>query len=369
MAEFVEYATLVCIILLMLLVLWFRKEPSQLSPILDSNNIVTETYQKMQADYIEMKNILAGVQVEITASTQGRQEVIDFSRDLSDILKKPSLRGDVGEKLLEEMCKDYLPDSAWERQKVTNDEASSQKGGVDVLIKTNVLSVPVDSKFPREAWTRYANLAEEKMGGMSQSQKDNHRNNIKAEFEKFQKSVLDKVNEIQKHINPSSGTTDFALMFIPSEAMYYSVVSDKNAINEENIYKGEYLLESMYKKGVIPISPSIFYPFIQLILVSMKNMKIVDNLEDLQKKLNQFDTKLGTFSTAYEEIGKGLVSAMSAWETTGKRYNDLTRAGKNVTNALEQVEVKNESNDSAIDESQDLVKDTLLTSGEADQDE
>ncbi|MCH1615963.1 MAG: DNA recombination protein RmuC [Candidatus Poseidonia sp.] len=343
MAELVEMATLGALVLLMVLVYLRTKDANQSQALVQTSERVSDTYEKMQEEYKAMQGILNSVNLEIEKSTQGRQQVIDFSRDLRDIMMKPSLRGDVAEKLLEDMCKDFLPDSAWERQKVTDEEAASQQGGVDVLLKTGKLSVPVDSKFPREAWKRYVNLTEESMNGKNESEQKQHRNNIKREFEGFQKAVLTKVDEIQKHINPGSGTTDFALMFIPTEAMYYSVISDKNALNEENKItrktKEQYLLDAMLSEGVIPVSPSTFYPFIHVILVGIKNMQVVENLETLQKRLNQFETKLRTFSGAYDEIGAKLQDATEAWTATGNRYNDLVRLGGSITKALEEVNV------------------------------
>jgi DNA recombination protein RmuC len=344
MADLMELITLGTVVILIFVVYLRTRNSDQLSPVFESNQMVTETYQTMQEEYKGMQTVLSNVKEEITRSTEGRKEVIDFSRDLRDVLIKPSIRGDAAEKLLEDMCRHYLPDSAWERQTVTDEEATTQQGGVDVLLKTGSLNVPIDSKFPREAWKRYVNLIEEPMNGKSESEQKNHRNNIKKEFEGFQKAVMTKVGEIQKHINPGSGTTDFALMFIPTEAMYYAVVSDKNGINEKNMIlrKGSNVqfLDAMLDERVVPVSPSTLYPFIHVIMAGIRNMKVVENLETLQQRLTQFETKMRTFTSAYDSIGTALNEAKSAWETAGSRYNELSTLGGKITNALEEVEVK-----------------------------
>ena len=354
MADLVELLTLLVLVILILVVYFRTRQSNELSPVFESNQKVTETYQTMQEEYKEMQTLLSDVRNEITLSTEGRKEVIDFSRDLRDVLIKPSIRGDAAEKLLEDMCRQYLPDSAWERQAVTDDDATTQQGGVDVLLKTGSLNVPVDSKFPREAWKRYINLIQEPLNGKSESEQKNHRNNIKTEFEGFQKAVMTKVVEIQKHINPGSGTTDFALMFIPTEAIYYAVVSDKNGINEKNIIsrKGNkiQLLDAMLEQRVIPVSPSTFYPFIHVILTGIRNMKVVENLETLQNRLTRFETKMGTFTSAYEKIGVALDDAKSEWETTGDRFDELTTLGGQITNALNEIEVKDILLDAPVDD-------------------
>jgi DNA recombination protein RmuC len=182
------------------------------------------------------------------------------------------------------------------------------------------------------------------MNGKNESEQKNHRNSIKTEFAGFQSAIMSKVGEIQKHINPGSGTTDFALMFIPTEAMYYAVVSDKNGINENNVIlrkgKSVQLLDAMLEQQVIPVSPSTLYPFIQVIMTGIRNMKVVENLETLQNRLSRFETKMRTFTTAYDDIGSALDEAKSAWETTGSRFNELKTLGGSITNALDEVEVK-----------------------------
>jgi|SaaInlStandDraft_1057018.scaffolds.fasta_scaffold05166_3 DNA recombination protein RmuC len=344
MSDLTELVTLGAVVILILVVYFRTRHSNQFSPVFESNQMVTETYQTMQQEYKDLQTVLSDVKEEITLSTEGRKKVIDFSRDLRDVLIKPSIRGDAAEKLLEDMCRQYLPDSAWERQVVTDEDAKTQQGGVDVLLKTDSLDVPVDSKFPREAWKRYVNLIQEPMNGKNESEQKNHRNSIKTEFAGFQSAVMSKVGEIQKHINPGSGTTDFALMFIPTEAMYYAVVSDKNGINENNIIlrkgKSVQLLDAMLEQQVIPVSPSTLYPFIQVIMTGIRNMKVVENLETLQNRLTRFETKMRTFTSAYDNIGSALDEAKSAWETTGSRFNELKTLGGSITNALEEVEVK-----------------------------
>ena len=353
MADSFEIITLAALLMLILVVYFRTRQPEQLYPVFESNQKVTETYQTMQEEYKQMQSVLSDVRNEITLSTEGRKEVINFSRDLRDVLIKPSVRGDAAEKLLEDMCRQYLPDAAWERQVVTNGSSTTHRGGVDVLLKTGSLDVPVDSKFPRDAWKRYCHLLQEPLNGKSESERKNHRESIKKEFDDFQKAVMVKVGEIQKHINPGDGTTDFALMFIPTEAIYYAVVSDKNGINENNVVtrkdKKMHLLDAMLEQRVIPVSPSTFYPFIHVILTGIRNMKVVENLETLQQRLTQFETKMRTFTTAYDKIGVALDTAKSEWETTGSRFEDLFTLGARITQALDEVEVKEPASSTASD--------------------
>ena len=309
------------------------KSKIDLNPILQSINPIIESNTHVSGKYDEMKTILGDLNLTLEGARADNTNIQQFGRDLRDVLLKPSIRGDVGEKLLEEMCNANLADHLWERQAVTDEEADSQRGGVDVLIHYSKIDLPVDSKFPREAWRRYINLAERPMASMTEDQIDNHRKRIKEEWGEFRKSINAKVKEIQKHINPP-GTTDFGLMFIPSEAMYYSVVSDKNVINDQNN-----LLEEMLEKKVIPVSPSIFYAFLEVIKIGVANLAIIDNMEGLRKQVELFKTKRGTYAASHEKVGKMLRDALAEWEEENKRYKQLGKKADDVIGALDKVSI------------------------------
>ena len=336
------YATII-ILLLVILKKLLDSEGIDLTSIIGSNTQVSETYTSMTHDYSKMTTTLGALNETLATVRAENLNIQQFGRDLSDVLKKPSIRGDVGEKLLEEMCRENLPDRMWERQAVTDSEASSARGGVDVLIHYDKVDLPVDSKFPREAWRRYVNLSGMSMADMSEPEVQTHNKMIKSEFKKFQSAVLTQVGEIQKHIN-SPDTTDFALMFIPSEAMYYSVISDKNTVNDQNIVKRQgkpdaHLLDVMLEEKVIPVSPSIFYAYLGVIKIGISMLAIVENLEGVRKQVELFKTKKGTYETAHVEVGKMLKKALEEWEKEDKRFTELTKKADDVIGALDKVEI------------------------------
>ncbi len=347
--EPIELGLNAAIIVLLLIILkkLLDSEGIDLSSIISSNTQVSDTYTKMNQDYAEMTTTLGELNETLATARTENLSIQKFGRDLSDVLKKPSIRGDVGEKLLEEMCREILPDRMWERQAVTDSEASSARGGVDVLIHYDKVDLPVDSKFPREAWRRYINLSGTSMADMNEVEVQTHNKTIKSEFKDFQKAVLSQVGEIQKHINPPD-TTDFALMFIPSEAMYYSVISDKNTVNDQNIVKRQgkpdaHLLDVMLEEKVIPVSPSIFYAYLGVIKIGISNLAIVENLEGVRKQVELFKSKKGTYETAHVEVGKMLKKALEEWEKEDKRFNELGKKADDVIGALDKVEIDDTS--------------------------
>jgi len=342
--ESIELGLYAAILALLLFILKKIKPPAKidLESIINSNTQVSDTYTNMTSDYSKMTITLGDLNETLATARLENLNIQKFGRDLSDVLKKPSIRGDVGEKLLEEMCREYLPDRMWERQAVTDSEASD-RGGIDVLIHYSKVDLPVDSKFPREAWKNYVNLSGMSMADMSEPEVQRHNKMIKSEFETFQSAVRTQVKEIQKHINPPD-TTDFALMFIPSEAMYYSVISDKNTINAQNIVrrKGKpdaHLLDVMLEEKVIPVSPSIFYAYLEVIRIGVSNLAIIENLEGLRKKVELFKTKKSTYTTSHAKVGEMLKKALDEWEIEDKRFTELGKKADDVIDALDNVEI------------------------------
>jgi len=345
-------------LLIVLIIAWkisSDKSKIDLNPILTSNTQVQDTYTQMASDYSEMQSTLGDLNQTLTEARSENLSIQKFSRDLSDILVRPNIRGDVGEKLLQDMCRQHLPDHLWVRQKVTDEEAGSDRGGVDVLIKYGEVHLPVDSKFPRRAWKRFIDTAGESMDKMSEAETQTHDKAIKREFEAFQAAVRDAVNGPQgvtKHINPPN-TTEFGLMFVPNEAMYYALVSDKNAVNHENTIKSKgekiHLLDWMISEKVIPVSPSIFYPFLEVIKLGVSKLAIIENLEGLRTKIDHFKVKRGTYTKHHTEVGKALAKALAQWEIEDERFKDLGKAADDVIGALDQMPLADDDADTDID--------------------
>ncbi|HIA89719.1 MAG TPA: DNA recombination protein RmuC [Candidatus Poseidoniales archaeon] len=348
-AYVLDILTFLVILAIGIRILTSGKNESNIDPqqYITSGQQVSETYTQMAIDYQGMTAVLGELNTTLEGARTENLNIQKFGRALSSVLTRPVIRGGVGEKLLEDMCRQYLPDRQWEKQVVTDSDAPSQQGGVDVLIHYTNVDLPVDSKFPFEAYQRYINLAESTMDGMNEAEIDNHKNAIKKQFKKFQKSILVKVDEIQDHINPPD-TTDFAMMFIPTEAMYYSVVSEKNAINDQNLVsrkKGgkvvdSMLLDVMLEKKVIPVSPSIFYAYLEVINIGLRNIAILDNLDELRRRVELFKQKKGTYAAAHNKVGENLEKALNEWKTEDDRFKELETNADKVISALDTVSVE-----------------------------
>src|SRR6185436_14613111 len=121
---------------------------------------------------------------------------------------------------------------------------------VDAAIKTDAGILCIDSKFPMENFQRMMKLK-------------THDAEFVALQKEFTRDVKKHIEAIaKKYILPDEGTIDYALMYIPSESVYYEIISQAE------------ISDYAYKMRVLPVSPATFYAYMRAILMSFEGKKI-----------------------------------------------------------------------------------------------
>lgn len=209
-------------------------------------------------------------------------------KDLQDFLRSPKLRGNIGEQVLKELLGQFLPKESFHLQyRFRTGEI------VDAAIKTESGIIPIDSKFPMENFQNMAKAESEA---------------AKKVYEKdFVKDVKKHIDDIaKKYILPEEGTIDYALMYIPSEPIYYEIMSNQPALSEYS-----------HKKRVLPVSPSTFYAYMRAILMSFEGKKIEERARAILASIlypspNHFSTNfIGPKKRPRQRISN--VSATERW--------------------------------------------------------
>ncbi len=224
---------------------------------------------------------------ELKESSNNMIEIGKQINDLQNILSSPKLRGNLGETLLEELIKQVIPQGFYEFQYVFRDGSK-----VDAIIKTSERIIPIDSKFPKDEFQRFV-----------EAQSDAEKNLALNRFSSVLKKQIDDIAE--KYIKPAENTFDFAIMFIPSESMYYEMLMSDN--DENSAYR--YAM----KKHVVPASPNSFYAYIQAIAIGLKGMQIEKNAERVRDQLAQLENSLAKFDDNFETLGTHLKNAANKY--------------------------------------------------------
>ncbi len=271
----------------------------------EDRKILLDSLQKNTQALNERLDNAARVIGQVQKNVGEMSEIGRSMKDLQEFLRSPKLRGNIGEQVLKELLSQMLPKQSFHLQYTFK---SGDK--VDAAIKTTAGIVPVDSKFPMENFR--------KMGGASSESE-------KKMYEKdFEKDVKNHINAIsRKYILTEEGTIDYALMYVPSESVYYEVVNNPG------------LFEYAAGKRVLPVSPTTFYAYLRAILMSFEGQKIEakareilatlraiqkdyskveENLSTLQRHLTNAYNMMSNVFTSFVQLGQKISSTKTLEE-------------------------------------------------------
>lgn len=228
--------------------------------------------------------------------------------ELQDLLRVPKLRGTLGEVWLEELLRQVFPAGQFEMQHTFR---SGER--VDAVLRIGGGLVPVDAKFPLEAFQRML---------------DAEGDAAEREHRAFRRSLKTRIDEIaDKYIRPDEGTFEFALMYLPSEAVYYESV-----VRGEELDDGRSVLGYAMERRVIPVSPHTFYAYLSAILHGLKGLRIDERSREIVAELGGLRQQLDKFWTAYDKVGLHLANAAKQYDETGRererigaRFDRLSR--------------------------------------------
>jgi len=208
--------------------------------------------------------VIAGVQKNIGEMS----EIGRSMRELQEFLTSPKLRGNIGEQILKELLTQMLPKKTFKLQ-----YAFKSGSIVDAIIITESGIIPIDSKFPMENFKK-----------MNNNQLDDKKT-VEKDFVSDVKKHIDAISK--KYIVPDEGTIDFALMYIPSESVYYEIV------NHASLY--DYATE----RRVLPTSPMTFYAYLRTILMGFEGQRITAQAKEILSGIRSIQKE-------YEKVGENL---------------------------------------------------------------
>ena len=225
------------------------------------------------------------------ANAQMLERAKELSR-LEHALRPPKARGGFGELLLENLLRDRLPATAYSLQ-------YGFKTGerVDAVIRVQRL-VPIDAKFPLDNFAR-----------LVEAQEARERELHEKAFARDVKGHIDAV--AQKYIRPDEGTYEFAFMYLPSEAVYYELACGKT---------GE-LLRYAHERQIVPVSPSTFTAYLQMIVLGLKGMQIEEHAREVMAYCAQLQKDFGRFKDDFDLVGTHLGRAQSKFAEAEKRLD------------------------------------------------
>ncbi|MDB2415528.1 DNA recombination protein RmuC, partial [Rickettsiales bacterium] len=235
--------------------------------------------------------------------------------DLKKVLTNVKTRGSLGEIQLETILEQYLSPEQYEQN------AAVKKGSlerVEFVVKfpgrsdeNKPLLLPIDSKFPNEDYQR---LLEAYDGTSNLDSKQ-----IDAIVKQFETAVKKNAKEIKsKYLNPPE-TTDFAIMFVPTEGLYAEIVR-RTGLSET--------LRRDY--NVTVVGPTNLVAFLNSLQMGFRTLAVNKYSSEVWELLGAIKTEFGKFGDVLHKTKKKLQEASNAIDSAETRTRVIERKLKDV---------------------------------------
>ena len=271
-----------------------RQLKDQRSTIEDQMKSHRETLNQQTKFISERLEKSSDVIREVQKQLGGIQEFGSDMKDLSNILKSPKLRGGLGEQFLYEILENFLPKDLYKTQYKFKDGSIC-----DAVVFTDKGIIPIDSKFPMENFKAT-------MTAETQPERD--------KFKKvFVTDVKKRIEEISsKYILPEEKTTDYAIMYVPSENVYYELIVNTPEI--EDFSKS---------KNIILASPNTLSYILKVLLVAYQQHELQKHTGEILKALAGIKVEAGKFSSDLSVLERHISNSYKSMDGVKSRYARL----------------------------------------------
>ncbi len=278
--------------------------------------ISDQVQQKLDQNIKEGFAQFEKVQQHLKAAEEQLREVGALGHsinDLNNLLKLPHLRGHFGEASLERLLSDFLPAHMFEMQ------SSPGEGGgrADAMIQFPDRRLPIDAKFPRE-----------QVLALFESNDAREIEDARHELVRVMKA---EAKRIKAYIQPENGTTDIALMYLPSETLYMEAIRNREL--------GDWLNQ----QHVFPVSPNTLLMTLQTIALVHKWYEVASRFEKSRLELAKAQKSFDFFQGQFENVGKSLNKAQEAFDKA-QTHLKTYRGRVTVLSGQEQLELETPKN-------------------------
>lgn len=228
---------------------------------------------------------------------------------LKKVMEGVKTRGIYGEVQLGAIIEDILTKTQYEENIITKEGSNDRvEFAVKMPGKEDVVYLPIDSKFPVENYSRLIAAYDE---------------GSKADIESYRKALGADVKEQAKKINTKyidpPKTTDFGIMFVPTESLYAEIIRIPG------------LSDEIRKKYNITIaSPSTLPVMLSGLLMGFRTVAIEKRSAEVWQKLGAIKTQFGKFGDLLEGVQKKLQESANKIESAKTSSRQIEKQLKDV---------------------------------------
>ncbi len=256
-----------------------------------TGQITSDAQTKMAGELKNTRDQISQIQLQLGEVQQAGKQMSQTAQTLEGILGGAKSRGSLGEVTLERLLEDSLPRSQYAMQY----RFSSGETADAVIMLRDKKLMAIDSKFPLDAYRRISTEGEE----------------ARRAFATAVKGHADAI--AKKYIVPDESTLDVALMFVPSETVYYELLQ-----TQDN--KGQPLDAYCRDQRVIAVSPNTLYAHLCVIAMGLRGMQMEENAKRLLESLSGMEKQMEKFADKFATLGTHLKNAQQSYSESDKLF-------------------------------------------------
>ncbi|WP_290726583.1 DNA recombination protein RmuC [Archaeoglobus sp.] len=234
-----------------------------------------------------------GIQEDLGKLSEASADLKAITSDLKSMFQVKQSRAKFGEMQLESLLKDIFP---------ANRIMFQKNIGVGIpdacILVEDGKFLCIDSKFPLENFKRYSEAE-------SEAEKKQHWNSFVRDLRKH-------VEDIRSKYVGKENTLDFALMFVPSDTIFYHIISEEPDLAVE-----------ASKAGVILSSPSVLPAYLSLISARIRVQEISRRAEEIQRKLGKMGQYIENLENDLETLFRHVGNASKKASDVRTSFSDL----------------------------------------------
>ena len=234
-----------------------------------------------------------GIQEDLGKLSEASADLKAITSDLKSMFQVKQSRAKFGEMQLESLLKDIFP---------ANRIMFQKNIGVGIpdacILVEDGKFLCIDSKFPLENFRRYSEAE-------SEAEKKQHWNSFIRDLRKH-------VEDIRSKYVGKENTLDFALMFVPSDTIFYHIISEEPDLAVE-----------ASKAGVILSSPSVLPAYLSLISARIRAQEISRRAEEIQRKLGKMGHYIENLENDLETLFRHVGNASKKASDVRTSFSDL----------------------------------------------
>lgn len=296
---------------------------NELKQIQDNNNIKLEEMRKVvdeklqstvEKRFNESFKLISDRLEQVQKGLGEMQTLASGVGDLKKVLTNVKTRGNLGEIQLASILEQFLSPEQYEHNAAIKDGLQER---VEYAIKlpgkdrNSTILLPIDSKFPTEDYQRLLDAY------------DNANQTNTAEFEiaakRFENLIKKNAQDIRDKYIYSPRTTDFAIMFVPTEGLYAEI------LRHNGLFEA---LQKDYK--IVVVGPTNLVAFLNSLQMGFRTLAIEKRSSEVWEILGTVKTEFGNFGDILEKTKKKLLEATNTLDRAESKSRTIERKLRNV---------------------------------------